>query len=263
VADENKIVGFWAPKVLDGYVAPELSSLDKCSAPEITEPAEYFATFFLTDVFNGPNVSEALRPLLVTFLRRWKVAINEYRSGRQSLLKYVSNLTSTNNQTGLFLTALASFDHCVIDAYVAMITMNRLIRDASKGKVPNLFTQGHGSVPDRLRELYDSVRHFDDRVIDGQPMEYPAPMWITNQGLKCRLRPPLERPTCHRRRDGWKPRVRDGQKPHAEVTFVELADFLNDLTEKAHIPSDPDYRNQQLASAHPSGPLLEHAMRDA
>jgi hypothetical protein len=51
-------------------------------------------------------------------------------------------------------------------------------------------------------------------------------MWITNEGLKCHSR--------------------DGKKSHV-VTFAELADFLNKLTETARFLSDTDYRKQVIA----------------
>ena len=97
------------------------------AAPDIPEPPNYFFFFFLNNAFNFPMADDA-RPLVVDFLRRWEVAVREYREGRERLLKFVADLSQTNNQIGLFLQALSNFEHSVIDAYLALMAMDGMGR---------------------------------------------------------------------------------------------------------------------------------------
>lgn len=119
--------GFWNGDLLDRFVAPELSKLTVCSAPEIPEPPDYFPSYFLNNVFNF-TLPEDAHPGLVTFLRRWTVAVREYRAGRDHLSRFVFDLPRTNNQTSLFLTALAHFEHSVTNAYLALVAQEVVLR---------------------------------------------------------------------------------------------------------------------------------------
>ena len=224
----EKPTGHWGPLVLDKYVAPELSSLTVCSAPPIDEPPKHFVTMMLNHISNVVGVRDELLPHAAVFLRRVWVAVDEYRSGREGLQQYVADLPRTNKQTMLFLSALSHFDHCIINGYVAQVTLERLFKHATSGKTFSDFQRGDGSVLDRVRELYDSVRHFDDRVVAGKPSEHPAPMWITNDGLKCR--------------------PRGSGKPPVTVTFSELVEFLDSLSENARIIADPGYQAELVAN---------------
>jgi hypothetical protein len=118
----------WSENVLDRQVAPELSTLRKCAAPDIPEPQDYRAALFLNNVLNGATREDGLL-IEVTFMRRWTGAVFEYRSGREHLLNFVSDLYRTNNQTGIFLRALGHFESCAINTYLALMAsaaMNRL-----------------------------------------------------------------------------------------------------------------------------------------
>jgi hypothetical protein len=219
--------GYWGPIVLDNYVAPELSSLKVCFAPDIPDPPSLFGTFLLNDVLIGPVVPTIVRPHTVVFLRRWRNAIEEYRTGRERLVSYVSKLPQTNSISSVFLSALSHFEQCIISGHIAALLLARLVEHATGSKSNPAFTAGDGSVVDRLRVLSNSIKHFDERVVAGKPNEHPAPMWITNDGLKCR--------------------PKNGKGPFVDVTFAELAEFLSDLTENAKFLADPTYRTQKAA----------------
>ena len=215
--------GFWNADLLDRLVAPELSKLTDCSAPDIPEPPDYFASYFLNNALNFP-LPEEMHPVLVTFLRRWEVAVREYRAGREHLYKFVSDLPRTNNQTSLFRTALAHFEHSVTNAYLALMAWGVVIRVFGGNGSEKPFVKGDGTPAWRLNELTNAIKHFDEQIENHGHVAYPAPIWLTNDGLKCR------RPSD------------TGQQKEVVLAFAELAQLLNDLTENARFISDEVYR---------------------
>ena len=83
--------------------------------------------------------SAHLRPPANVFLRRWTLALSEYRAGRECLSSYVAGLPQTNNQTCLFLSAVGHFEHSVIDAGAQEVPLAG----------PRLATGGRGISPRR------------------------------------------------------------------------------------------------------------------
>jgi hypothetical protein len=175
----------WAARVLDSIVAPEMSQVTICSAPDIPEPRVSLATYFLRSAL-GRTYPDELRPPANVYLRRWTLALSEYRAGRECLLRYVAELPETNNRTGLFLSAVGHFEHSVISAYLAVMAFKLFVRQIGDDKW-KAFEAGDGSTADRLNKLYNVIKHFGDRFQMGQklgyPSVYPAPLWITNNGL--------------------------------------------------------------------------------
>ena len=209
--------GFWGGHLLDRFVAPELSKLKNCSAPEIPEPPDYRAAYFLNNalVYATPDDGRLLE---VTFLRRWTIAVREYRSGREHLLKFVFDLQRTNNQTGIFLTALAHFESCAINTYLALMAVAGMMRLTHGAEYQKPFEKMDGSAAERLHAIYTEIKHFHSRVEEGRPLTDPAPVWIVDDGLKCR-------------------RMRDGRETDIVLTFAELVAILEDQTEGARILS--------------------------
>lgn len=226
--DENKTIqrtaqngissGFFGPVVLEMLV-PEMSKIKGCSAPDIREPS----SSLLNKVLHPVMSSEVARPLCFVFVRRWTFAVSEYRVGKQRLSEYVSDLPRTNTRTSLFLAALGHFEHCVIQTYLALMTLRAVVRVQTRQKDSDAYRQGDGSPADRLGKLYNAIKHFNGRVEsafeEGEPSAYPAPVWITNQGLKCRHP------------------IAGGRHEDVTLTFEELADLLSDLTKSARFVS--------------------------
>jgi hypothetical protein len=208
---------------LDRLVAPELSKLTVCSAPDIPEPPDYFASYFLNNALNFP-LPEEMHPVLVTFLRRWSVAVREYRAGREHLSKFVVDLPRTNNQTSLFLSALAHFEHSVANAYLALMALGVVSRVFGGKGSAKPFVKDDGTHAWRLNELTNAIKHFDEQVENHGHVAYPAPVWLTNVGLK-----------CHRPQGA-------GQQKEIVLAFSELAQLLNDLTEDARVISEEVHR---------------------
>jgi hypothetical protein len=154
---------------------------------------------------------------VIVFLRRWTFGVREYRAGREHLSRFASDLPKTNNQIGLFVTALGHFEHCIIHTYLALMAIRAVIQ-VRKGPDPDVFKKGDGSAADRLYRLYSAIKHYESGFAQGHT--YPAPVWITDEGLKCRYR--NER----------------GDAEDVVLTFDQLVVLLNDLTEDARIVSE-------------------------
>jgi hypothetical protein len=116
------------------------------------EPPNYFATYVLNYVLGYASPDDA-RPLEASFLRNWTIAVREYRSGREHLAKIDFDFPRTSYHVGLFLTALAHFESCAINADLALQSvrgMNGLKRGA-KYQLP------FGKFAERLRGIYNEV----------------------------------------------------------------------------------------------------------
>jgi hypothetical protein len=223
----------WGAPVLDNIVAPEMSQVTTCSAPDIPEPQVSLATYFLRNAL-GPALPTHLRPPANVYLRRWTLALSEYRAGRECLSRYVAGLPETNNETGMFLSAVGHFEHSVVDAYVAMMAMTAFERQIGDDEW-RPFKSEDGSPADRLNKLYNVIKHFDDRFQMGQKLGhlsvYPAPLWITNDGLAAHT----TLVNGKEFKGDWR-KIKKGDEVHHQdvlVTFDEFATLLGELTENA------------------------------
>jgi hypothetical protein len=223
----------WAARVLDSIVAPEMSQVTICSAPDIPEPRASLATYFLRSALGRPYPDQ-LRPPANVYLHRWTLALSEYRAGRECLSRYVAGLPETNNRTGLFLSAVGHFEHSVIDAYLAILAFKRFVRQIGDDEWKP-FKPGDGSPADRLNKLYNVIKHFDERFEMGQklghPSVYPAPLWITNDGLAGHTT--LVKGKEFKGGDWTKINKDDLRHQDVLVTFDEFAILLGELTENA------------------------------
>ena len=232
--------GFWAPNILDSIVAPETSQVTTCSAPDISEPQVNFVTYFLRNALLGLTYPDRLRPPANVYLRRWALALSEYRAGRECLSRYVARLPETNNQTGLFLSAVGHFEHSVINVYLALMAMTAFVRQVGDDKWKP-FEAEDGSTADRLNKLYNVIKHFDDRFKMGQklgyPSVYPAPLWITNNGLAGHT----TLVNGKEFKGDWTRIKKKDDVRHEDVlvTFDEFATLLGELTENARFIIEP------------------------
>jgi hypothetical protein len=226
-----------------------MSQVTTCSAPDIPEPPVSLATYFLRNAL-GPALPKNLQPAANVYLRRWTFALSEYRAGRECLSRYVAGLPDTNNQTGIFLSAVGHFEHSVIDAYLAVIAMTAFARQIGDDEWKP-FKSDDGSPADRLNKLYNVIKHFDDRLQMGQklghPSAYPAPLWITNDGLAGHTT--LVNGKAFK--GDWRTIKKEDEVHHQDVlvTFDEFATLLGELTENARFiiegPTAPNPPEQE------------------
>jgi hypothetical protein len=172
----------WAGHLLDAMVAPECSSLTSCDVPELPEPANYWGSFFLNNIFS--TEPDRARPLIVVFLRRYAQAVREYRAARETIAEYMAALPQTNNVSGLYLRSLSHFEQAIINLYLALMASKSIAQLIVPG-TEDPFRSNDGSPAEALNELYNATKHFDSRIVKGSIPGLPAPVWIVSDGLKC------------------------------------------------------------------------------
>lgn len=200
----------WGGGVLD-LIAPRLSQLTTCSAPDLEEGPTNFGTYLLGSVFVS-RLKSHYQALLGVFIRRIEHAADEYRAGVTSLRQYVDLLPQTNSHTKHYRKALSHFETCVLHAYTAVLLLEAIGRAVG---APPMFETDDGSNYDRLNKHANRIKHFDEDVLkdDGAPYSaFPvSPVWITNNGLECAT---------------------------AALSFVELRDIINCALEDAKALAD-------------------------
>jgi hypothetical protein len=100
----------WSAYALDKFIAPKLSLLNVCNAPDVPELPNYHGSLVLNQALFS-IYADPVNVLLLNFVRRLRLAIGEYRSGREFLVQYVSKLPD-HRELGNYNTALAHFEVC-------------------------------------------------------------------------------------------------------------------------------------------------------
>lgn len=173
----------WSSAVLDTYVAPELSKVTACSAPELAECPNYWGSFVLNSIFII-KLQDHVTVMMLNFLKRLMHAHREYRHGKEQLQAYVATLPETD-QINLYGKALFHFENCLTQTYLAVLCIEALSKML---KVPHLFVRKDGSDYDRMLKLYNRMKHYDEDVADAfakqQPISRVLPIWLTNDGME-------------------------------------------------------------------------------
>lgn len=163
-------------------LAPELSKLTACTAPEVPESPDYAHALALRQElgpkrYKDPNVVV----YLATFVTRLTTSTREYRAGRDHVLRYVDKLPQ--HSLASHARAVSHFESCVVHTHLAILSLDGLVERLD----PNA-TIAKTDDYDRLRALNNRIKHFDEDVADAaQKKTSPpaAPMWLTNDALVC------------------------------------------------------------------------------
>jgi hypothetical protein len=164
---------------LEKYFAPKLSDLDVCGAQALPEMEQLGATLQLNIIFTLP-LPDFAAVLVQNFVGRFEVAIEEYSAARLELNRYIVGLPTTRSIRA-YERSVGHFENCLFHLYLSILSINRLLELIDAGR---LFELCDGSPYDRLRELFNRVKHFDEDITTGQS-EPLRPIWITNDGLEC------------------------------------------------------------------------------
>ena len=159
--------------VLDNLIAPNLSALGACGAPDVPELPNYRGSLILNHILSGARYSEQTRVLLSGFVIRLGEAISEYRLGRHRLLEYVAALPEQN--IGAHRRAVTHFETCVLRLHLC-IRLLEAIGKAFPGDNPPVYVQKDNSEYDRLRKLSNRIKRFDDDVDDAVRKNQPLPL---------------------------------------------------------------------------------------
>lgn len=195
----------WSNHILDNYVAPKLSELNKCFPPEVAELPKYAESLTLNQIFSSTRYKDSTKVVFSSFISRLRLGTEEYRHGRESLLKYESLPDHSHLQ--FHRIALSKFENCVLQTYLSIACLNSLHHIIPE--LQPVFRKGDNSDYDRLRLLSNRIKHFDEDIVEAARLNITppiSPVWITNSGLDC---------------------------TNASITFDELASILKSQAEDA------------------------------
>lgn len=166
--------------VLDTLTAPKLTFLTACGAVEVPALPDYDTVLRLKQVFGSVRYKNHNAVVLImTFIRRLKTAISEYRQGRHFLQKYVDALPG-NHLLDAHRVALAHFENSILQLHVAIVSLATLGGGIRPGKAklgrPQLYVCGDNSEYDRVRVLCNSIKHFDEDVERAAQSNAPVPI---------------------------------------------------------------------------------------
>jgi hypothetical protein len=203
----------WGAFALDQFVAPKCSELTKCLAPELSEVPEYFRSFFLNNVLIKASPDKG-RSLAIVFLRRLTNAARAYRNGRDEMQRCVDAPKHSNEMVIAYLNSLSHFESAIWNANLALQAHDAL------GKLFGIPC----SKADNLREAYDALRHFQDRVENWPHTgKFATPVWLVDDGVEF---------------VGGRER---GAKV-AKLCFEELTEILRDLERDARVLAEDIFK---------------------
>ena len=182
---------------LDIFIAPELSKLTECNAPDLSDLTDqWLDNFILNNIqLNLPDKEKAY---LLIFFRRVEAAFYEYNKARNALTEYI---TTDRNIISPYFQALNHFETLFAQLYQAYL----LLKSATELK---LFKKNDNSELDRVNKIYNTSKHMYERIEKGKlPEKGTCAIWITNNGI---------------------------ESTDAAITFVELKDILIELSKLAN-----------------------------
>jgi hypothetical protein len=188
----------------DRFVAPEMSKFTEATIRDMSNvdsQQEYWLLNYILSTMLRAEHEAPLRQQVYLFLRRTHAAFGEYSSARTATLGYLAD----HDQNLQYLEAIGHWEAFLSYSWQAYSSLDR-------GK-HQLFKKGDGSVLERLLSLHNRAKHADEAIERGDFVEdSPLCVWLTNDGLR---------------------------SIQTSLTFVEMAEILEDLASWASIFQDP------------------------
>jgi hypothetical protein len=188
---------------LDKFVAPGYSAFTAATIPDMSAVSQDQERWVANFILNGSmrvTLDDDTRRTWYNFLRRAEGAFLEYEEASRLTLAHLANPSPRR-----YIRAIGRWEQYLSEAYRAWAVLVR------GEKV--LFAKEDGSIIQRLSLLYNRTKHVESAINSGQlPPDGTIPVWLTNDGLE----------------------AVDG-----ELTFVEIAEILGDLSKWADAVQDP------------------------
>ena len=185
----------------DTYIAPKLSKLNLNGMPDLTEWQKPWTTnFLLSHIFRG-QVEEKDYKYIVNILRRVEGTMDAYNLGRKALQTYLDQ-----DSVPAYYRTIKELEVAVGLAYQGYKLTYQMIGEKK------YFIQGSGNTLEQLNKLYNSCKHYDERIFKDLVADSPVPLWITNVGI---------------------------EGIDSQLTFIEFAALLKDLVASADLLQDP------------------------
>jgi hypothetical protein len=175
--------GIMSPHTLDTFVAPHLSELTECNAPDLEDVVKSSGLWLVHFVMNSSlRINYGPKGLIMGFLRRSQAAVDEYRLGRQHLLAWVSANRETRRLSDI-LNALRHMEAAIGLLYQALLLAHQVAKQVDP-TIGRLYTSGDGSPEGRMGLLYNASRHSDERLAKSASEGLTSPVWLTNAGIE-------------------------------------------------------------------------------
>lgn len=198
---------------LDKFVAPGISGFRSAEIPNMTtydpESRFWLANFVLNSGLGG-NFLPPGNAYAYNYLRRAVAAFSEHEEARQATRGFLS---SDRQSLSRYAAATTHWEFFLGQSWHAYLLLRGFFKFLTQQDIPQVFARGQGSVEERLNDLYNSMKHVESRIENGQMIEgATVPVWLTNDGLR---------------------------STDALLSYAETGDILRDLAKWANIIVDP------------------------
>jgi hypothetical protein len=206
----------------DMYIAPHMSEFTSAEIADMSnhhqEQDHWLNNYILNTIFRGRFDDEDKRQFAFNYLRRAEAAFRSYERARHLTIEYLA----TDYAPSAYFAALDAWEIFIANAWHSLDLIQ-----AFSGLQKAIFTQGDGSVEERLLLVYNRSKHVDTAVNAGQvaPSSPTTVLWFTNDGL---------------------------QIFESALSFGEMAEVLRDIAEWADAFVDPLETQTRVAA------LLDH-----
>jgi hypothetical protein len=159
---------------MDNFIGTDMSKLTEVSIPDLTPNENLIAHYILNSLSRGFFTAE-VRAEVYYFLRRVTAALEEWRLAREATLSYVE---TPGQHPMRYVKAIGHWEAVLTYTWQSCRLVNR--------EKNGWYTKGDGSVAEAANELYNQVKHIDDRIAGGETMPVLGPLgvWLTNDGLR-------------------------------------------------------------------------------
>jgi hypothetical protein len=181
-SDARSSGGSFSDYAIDTFFFPEMSSIKACRIPEIKEEDDIYTSFVLSTIFQTP-LSTRPKTLFAELIRRSETSVRSFNQGRSNLVEFLN--ARAQKKTGLkhYLRSLECFEQCVVSTELGGRAVTNLLKLTGK-QSPYGFETNDRSFNERLRCIYNAIKHYDGPSTDEGDERILAPVWITDTGLK-------------------------------------------------------------------------------
>lgn len=159
---------------LDLFVAQDLSKLDRCDAPDLSQHFDqvehWISNFIFSSIFVA-NVRAEVKPHLFGILHRAQMSLIEYESGRTALLNF---LEAPKERIPSYFRALYHFQAAVALTYQAYDFYFKITKD-------RMYEPNDGSPLQRLARVYNISKHLEEESLTPGQLQH---VWLTNTGIR-------------------------------------------------------------------------------
>ena len=170
---------------LDNFVAPDLSKLTLCGAPELAQDVVTMNNAVLNLIFTS-SWSDEVRTYFFNYIRRVSHGFYEYSMGRTALLAYIDDPEAKGNKVTGILRSITHFEQVFISAGIAVETLARYMvaskpkQNKATLKVVMEEMYANTKMPlNKFVSVYNDVKHLGSQ----RGLKY-CPFWLTNTGIE-------------------------------------------------------------------------------